>query len=37
MFNDWNKTLDGKATKILALVNSDLEGAIQPLAKAGFK
>ena len=37
MSNDKNKTLDCKATKILALVHSDLAGAIQPLAKDGYK
>ena len=30
MSNDRNKTLDCKATKILALVHSDLAGPIQP-------
>ena len=34
---DRNMTLDSKATKILALVHSDLTGPIQPLAKDGFK
>ena len=33
MSNDGNKTLDCKATKILALVHSDLAGPIEPLAK----
>ena len=33
MSNDRNKTLDCKATKILALVHSDLAGPIEPLAK----
>ncbi len=37
MSNDRNKTLDCKATKILALVHSDLVGSIQPLAKNGYK
>ena len=37
MSNDRNKTLDWKATKILALVNSDLAGHIQPLAKDGYE
>ena len=37
MSNDRNKTLDSKATKILALVHSDLAGPIQPLAKDGYK
>ena len=37
MSNDRNKTLDCKATKILALVHSDLIGPIQPLAKNGYK
>ena len=37
MSNDRNKTLDCKATKILALVHSDLVGPIQPLAKNGDK
>ncbi len=37
MSNDWNKTLDHKATKILALVHSDLAGPIQPLAKDYYK
>ena len=36
MSNDRNKTLDHKATKILALVHSDLTGPIQPLAKDGY-
>ena len=35
--NNRNKTLDCKATKILALVYSDLAGPIQPLAKDGYK
>ena len=30
MSNDRNKTLDHKATKIVALVHSDLAGPIQP-------
>ena len=34
--NDRNKTLDGKATKILTLVHSDLAGSIQLLAKDGY-
>ena len=33
MSDDRNKTLDCKATKILAFVHSDLAGPIQPLAK----
>ena len=37
MSNDRNKTLDCKATKIFALVHSDLTGPIQPLAKYGYK
>ena len=37
MSNDRNKTLDCKATKILALVPCDLVGRIQPLAKNGYK
>ena len=37
MSNDKNKNLDCKATKILALVHSDLVGPIQPLAKNGYK
>ena len=37
MSNDRNKTLDCEATKILALVHSDLLGSIQPLAKNGYK
>ena len=37
MSNDRNKTLDCKATKILALVYCDLVGPIQPLAKNGYK
>ena len=37
MSNDRNKTLDSKATKILALVHSDLVGPIQPLAKDSYK
>ena len=37
MSNDINKTLDCKATKILALVHRDLAGPIQPLAKDGYK
>ena len=36
MSNDRNKTLDCKATKILALVHSDLAGPIQSLAKDGY-
>ena len=35
--NDRNKTLDCKATKILALVHNGLAGFIQPLAKDGYK
>ena len=35
MSNDRNNPLDCKATKILALVHSDLAGPIQPLAKDG--
>ena len=35
--NGRNKTLHCKATKILALVYSDLVGPIQPLAKYGYK
>ena len=35
--NDRNKTLNCKATKILALVHSDLAGLIQPLAKDSYK
>ena len=31
------KTVDCKATKILALVHSDLAGPSQPLAKDGYK
>ena len=34
MSNDRNKTLDSKATKILALVHSDLAG---PITKDGYK
>ena len=37
MSNDRNKTLDCKATKIVALVNNDLANAIQPLPKDGSK
>ena len=37
MFNGRNKTLNCKATKILALVHSDLAGPIQPLAKDDYK
>ena len=37
MSNDRNKTLDYKATKILALVHNNLVGTIQPLAKNGYK
>ena len=37
MFDDRNKTLDCRATKILALVHSDLTGPIQPLAKDSYK
>ena len=37
MSNDRNKTLDCKATKIFALVHSDLAGPIQPLTKDGYK
>ena len=37
MSNDRNKTLDCKATNILALVHSNLAGPIQPLAKDGYK
>ena len=37
MFNDRNKTLDCKATKIFALVHSDLASPIQPLAKDDYK
>ena len=33
MSNDRNETFDCKATKILALVHSDLAGSIQPLAR----
>ena len=35
--NDRNKTLDWKATKILALVHSHLVGPNQPFAKNGYK
>ena len=35
--NDWNKTLNFKATKNFALIYSDLAGSIQPLAKYGNK
>ena len=37
MSNGRKKTLDCKATKILALVHSDLAGPIHPLAKDGYK
>ena len=37
MSNDKNKTLDCKATKILAFVHSNLAGLIQPLAEDGYK
>ena len=37
MSNDRNKTLDCKATKVLALVYIDLADPIQPLAKDGYK
>ena len=37
MSNESNKTLDCKATKILALVHSDLAGPISSLAKDGYK
>ena len=37
MSNDRNKTLDCKATKILALVLSNLANPIQLLAKDGYK
>ena len=37
MSNDRNKTLDCKATKILALVHIDLAGSIQTLAKDSYK
>ena len=37
MSNDRNMTLARKATKILALVHSDLAGPIQPLVKDGYK
>ena len=37
MSYDKNKTLVCKATKILALVHSDLAGPIQPLARDGYK
>ena len=37
MTNNRNKTLDWKATKILALVHSDLAGPIQPLGKEGYR
>ena len=37
MSNNRNKTLDCKATKIFALVYSDLAGPIQPLAKDSYK
>ena len=36
MTNDRNKISDYKATKILALVHSDLVGPIQTLAKDGY-
>ena len=35
--NDRNKTLDCKATKILALVHRDLAGSIQPFAKDVYR
>ena len=35
--NDRNKTLDCKATKILALVHSEVAGHIQSLTKDGYK
>ena len=37
MSNDRNKTWGSKATKILALVYSDLAGSIQPLSKDGYR
>ena len=37
MSNDRNKTFNCKATRIFALVHSDLAGPIQPLAKDGYK
>ena len=37
MSYDRNKTLDRKATKIIALVHSDLANPIQSLAKYGYK
>ena len=37
MSNDRNKILDCKATKILALIHSDLTGPIQPLTKDSYK
>ena len=37
MSNDRNKTLNSKATKILALLHSDLAGPIQPSKKDGYK
>ena len=37
MSNDRNKNLVCKATKILALVHSDLAGPFQPLAEDGYK
>ena len=37
MSNNKNKTLYCNATKILALVRSDLAGPIQPLIKDGYK
>ena len=37
MSNERNKTLDCKATKILALVHSDLAGPFQPLAKESYE
>ena len=37
MSNDRNRILDCKATKILAVVHSDLTGPIQPLTKDGYK
>ena len=37
MSNDRNKTLDHKATKILAHVHRDLTGPTQPLGKEGYR
>ena len=37
MSNNVNKTLDRKATKILAIVHCDLAACIQPFAKDGYK